>query len=376
MENMKNKYSKCLTSARKVPGSRPQMVFFKDAYREAEWVAGKIKELRDEGSDLSHQAVLFRSAYISIPLQAELSKRSIPYQVFGGLKFYETGHVRDMLAHLKVIANLKDELGWMRLLMLIEGIGPKTSERICNEIVKCNSFDDVLSNVFQKYNHGYKFCANMARLKGALKSIYDKKLDPGEQFARVLDYYSPILQEKFDNWHVRLNDLETLKQISTRYNSLEELLADFAIEPPEKAIMNMTPGLFAEEKPLTLSTIHSAKGLEWGHVFLIGLMEGVLPVSFALDNEDESEEEHRLFYVAITRAKNELFLSMHHEGVKGGISRFNQISSFVDMPNVLSKLDQNAEVGGRLEEAEYDGEEMSVVYDKDVLFRRVIDSFE
>ena len=121
------------------------------------------------------------------------------------------------------------------------------------------------------------------------------------------------MKDKFDDWHIRINDLETLRQIAARYDELGDLLADFAIEPPDRAVLKVEPTAKHEERPLVLSTIHSAKGLEWDSVFLIGLAEGILPISFALDSEDEIEEEHRLFYVGITRAKNRLHLSLHHE---------------------------------------------------------------
>ena len=339
LENMENKYSKCLVSARKISGVRPHLLFFKDAYSEAECIAGRIKQFRDEGVALEHQAVLFRSAYISIPLQTELSRRNIPYQVFGGLKFYETAHTRDMLAHLKVIANPKDELAWHRVLMLLQGVGPKTSERITDEIIASSGLNDIIKGVLPKYKKGCKFSGRLARLRSVLQAASGKKRAPAEQFEVVLKYYRPTLRDRFDNWPLRLNDLQTLRQVATRYDSLEELLADLAIEPPERGVARVEFSMPEQERPLTLSTIHSAKGLEWNSVFLIGVMDGVLPVSFALGDEDEVEEEHRLFYVGLTRARNRLFLSMHHQGNRGGISRFNQLSRFVDAPNVLSKIE-------------------------------------
>jgi len=381
LENVKNKYSKCLVSARKKTGEKPYLLFFKNAHDEAEWVASKIKELRDEGVFLSHQAVLFRSAYISIPLQAELSKRNIPYQVFGGLKFYETAHVKDVIAHLKVITNPRDELAWNRVLMLVEGIGLKTCERILEEIMVYANSDDVIAKVFQTYvAKRDRYAEGLAKLKDALKLGHNKDLNVGEQFEIVLKYYKPILQDKFDDWHLRLNDLETLRQIAMRYESLEQLLADFAIEPPEKGVWMVEPSVPEEEKPLTLSTIHSAKGLEWEVVFIIGLIDGVLPVSFALNDDDEIEEEHRLFYVGITRAKNNLFLSLYHEGIRGGINQFNKISRFVDVPNVLSKLEQKGAPDGKIKSVVTYKQAEKVaptpIYDKKSLLRKVIEFFK
>lgn len=337
LENMENKYSKCLISARKQMGDKNRLMFFNDAYSEAEWIADKIIESHDTGMRLCDQAVLFRSAYISIPLQAELSKRGVPYQVFGGLKFYETAHVKDLMAHLKVMHNPKDILSWNRVLMLTDGIGAKTSEKILKDIDVYSNLDDILKNSFRQHLDKNKISEGLKRVKNAFEAASDRELNPSEKFEIALTHYMPILKEKFDDWQLRRNDLEVLKQIAERYESLEELLADFAIEPDQRGgvRINSDPVL---DKPLTLSTIHSAKGLEWDSVFVLGLMEGVFPVSFSLNDEEEIEEEHRLFYVAVTRAKNNLLLSLHYEGNRGGMFQFNKASRFIDNPDILSNL--------------------------------------
>jgi DNA helicase-2/ATP-dependent DNA helicase PcrA len=372
LENMKNKYSKCLVSAKKQTGERPSLLFFRDAHEEAEWVAERIKVQRDEGTPLEQQCVLFRSQYLSIPLQAELSRRNIPFEVFGGLKFYETAHVKDVMSHLKIIANPGDELAWNRVLMLIGGIGPKTAGHISDEILGSASFKDILDDVFEKHK-GRKYAGGLKELGSLLRAVRGGTLDVGEQFGLVLDYYVPLLKDRFDDWHLRFNDLETLRQISTRYRSLEDLLEDFAVEPPERGVWRVEPSTPDEEKPLTLSTIHSAKGLEWDCVFLIGLVDGVLPVAFSLDHEDEIEEEQRLFYVAITRARNHLFLSLHHEGFRGGITQFNKVSRFVDVPNVFSKLTTRGFAGEERKDLHEEFEKGPRLYDKESLLKRVMD---
>ncbi len=374
LENMKNKYAKCLVSAKKIIGEKPKLLFFKDVYEEAEWIAEKIKVNRDEGIAFSHQCVLFRSSYLSIPLQAELSKRNIPFIVFGGLKFYETAHVKDIMSHLKILVNPKDELSWNRILMLIEGIGPKTSNKILKEIIKCSFLKEVLENVFQKYKRGYVYSDGIEKLKNALKKASNKTLEVSEKFEIVLDYYTPILKNRFDDWHLRSNDLETLKQISTRYDSLEDLLVDFAIEPPERGIWRVEPSTPEEEKPLTLSTIHAAKGLEWDCLFLIGMIDGILPIAYSLDDEDEIEEEHRLFYVGITRAKKQLFLSLHHEGIRGGVSTLNKVSRFLDVPNVYTKFEHKRISQKTIKSIPITQIEAELkFYDKESLIRRVMD---
>lgn len=353
LDNMRNKYSKCLTSTRKEDGAMPELLFFKDAYEEAGWIATKITELNGEGTALRDQSVLFRSAYISIPLQAELSRRNIPYQVAGGIRFYETAHVKDVMAHLKIIANPKDELAWRRALMLIRGIGPVTSEKIMERVFSRSSLPRMADELLRVY----KYRAVLTGLNNALKDAMDDKLKISEKYGIFLDYYKPILRAKFDDWHLRVNDLETLKQIVAGYDSLNDFLADFAIESPDRNVWKINPSGMPGEQPLTLSTIHSAKGLEWNAVFLMGLMDGALPVSFALEDEGNIEEERRLFYVGITRAKDRLFLSMHYEGIRGGTSRINKISQFVDMPNIMSAL-RLSDVSGIEEEIDLDEEEL------------------
>ncbi len=341
LTTMARKYSKHLFSARQEQGQKPQFLIFDNGYEEAEWVSEKILESRDRDIPLHHQAVLFRSAYISIPLQAELSKRNIPYQVFGGLKFYETAHVKDLLAHLKIINNYKDELAWNRSLSLIDGIGPKTAERLSQSILAGLSREEAFATLTRVSGKDSKFATPLARLRGALLEAYSKP-DIAKQLESLLGYYEPLLKEKFDDWNIRLHDLEALTSVSSRYDVLGDFLADFAIEPPETALIRQHQPSHHDERPLTLSTIHSAKGLEWDSVFLIGLIDGVLPVSFALHDEDELEEEHRLFYVGITRAKKHLFLSSYQDVLgASGVSQFDRISRFIDESTVLSKLDKS-----------------------------------
>lgn len=377
LENMNNKYSKCLISTRKDAGAKPKLSFFKNVYDEAAWITDKIKELRDEGVDIHHQAVLFRSAYVSIPLQAELSKSGIPYQVFGGLKFYETAHVKDLLAHLKVAFNVKDEIAWHRILTLIEGIGGKTADKIASDIMAKASLHEIIEKTMDGSEKFGKASKNLRSLRSYLKSAASAKLSPGAIYDIALDYYLPLMKEKFDDWHIRVNDLETLRQIAARYDELETLLADFAIEPPDRGVWKVEAAPKHEEKPLTLSTIHSAKGLEWDSVFLISLIDGVLPSSFSLDDDEDIEEESRLFYVAVTRAKNRLFLSMSHEGFRGGISQFNKVSRFIEPSNVLSGLDQKVVFeSGQDPDIDLDDEDDIVpFYNKNSLLKKVIDRY-
>jgi DNA helicase-2/ATP-dependent DNA helicase PcrA len=231
----------------------------------------------------------------------------------------------------------------------------------------------MLTHVFPHYTKNQKYSEKLNKLSEMLKTIYEDKMHVGEKFEVTLAYYIPLLKEKYDDWHIRLNDLETLRQISMRYGSLDELLEDFAIEPPERGVWRVEPETKEEEKPLTLSTMHSAKGLEWDTVFIMNLVDGILPITFSLDSEDEIEEEHRLFYVAITRAKNRLFLTVHHEGTRGGITQFNKFSRFVDIPNVFAKLDvEDTSKPIRKEISQREAKETPSLYDKKSLLERII----
>ncbi len=344
LNDMKSKFSKRLVSAQETAGDRPRLLLFRNSYEEAEWIAGKAAELRAEGLPYCHQAVLFRSAYVSIPLQMELKKQGIPFTVFGGMKFYETSHVKDLISHLRVIANPKDDLSWLRILSLLEGVGPKTARNILSNINFDLEFSVGVTSSFAKFSLGKKYAQELSELGVALSGAGSPEKSVYESFCILLDYYLPLLKQKYDDWPQRISDLEVMKEITNKYASLRDFLADFTIDPPEK---NGSPGdsyLSAEEKPLSLSTIHSAKGLEWECVFLIGLVEGVLPSSFALNDEEGIEEEHRLFYVALTRAKNFLYLTAHYENRSFAYNQFNQISRFIDTPSVLSMIEQQAAI--------------------------------
>ena len=315
--NMRNKYSKCLKAVQAHIGEVPQLLIFRGDRSEAEWITEKIQSLKHQGFDYQKQAILFRSAYISIPLQAQLSRMGIPFQVYGGMKFYETAHVKDLLAHLKVMANPADDISWMRIFTLLDGVGPKTAGKIIA---------------------GFKH-PKAKEVTDMIKDFSQEKKKIGQLLSGVADYYYPLLKEKFEDWRQRSSDIDALLEIAENYDSLVEFLADFALDPPEKAV---NQDANKKQETLTLSTIHSAKGLEWDCVFVLGLMDGVLPVSFSLSNDERIEEEMRLLYVAITRAKVKLHLVAHYEGFSSGTNQFHKISRFLDSPAVMAHLSQKA----------------------------------
>ena len=363
LDNMENKFKKVLTAARESTGEKPTIMYFGDAEDEAEWIKETIQEAVLDGMPFAHQAVLFRSSYISIPLQAELARARIPFKFFGGLKFYETAHVKDVLAHLKILANFKDELSWSRVLTLLPGIGGKTAENISSTIHRAEDWDSALA-ALDEYSAGYKYSPYLLDLKETLAEAFQDKT-VSEKFGLVADYYLPFLKDKFDEWPNRLNDLEAIRPIADNYTDLNDLLADLAIEIPEENQKGKDSEK-NEEKPLTLSTIHSAKGLEWDAVYLLGIIEGILPSKMALKSKDEIEEERRLFYVAITRARNKLFLLFHLAGNMGPMS-FNRLSRFLDDPSVLLSVQhKDLSMGNAKEKTNYNDETDGIDDDESV----------
>ncbi|HDD45407.1 MAG TPA: ATP-dependent helicase [Candidatus Desulfofervidus auxilii] len=360
IERAKKKYTKVLVAKREEK-EKPKLFIFKDPQNEAEWVAEKIIELRNEGIPLHHIGVLFRSLYLGRPLEIALSKRLIPYKVYGGIRFIETAHIKDLISHIKIIANPLDELAWQRVLMLIEGIGPKTADKIINEIIKNGNFKEVLFSFSKNPRYGI----GIKKLFEALKEASIERLSVAEIVSILSDYYMPILERKYDDYQRRASDIESLKQIAMGYKSIETFLVELiAIEPAEKSIDDITT-LYEDEQPVILSTIHSAKGLEWDIVFIIGLADGHFPVSHNVMSEEELEEERRLFYVAITRAKTKLYLSVPHRGYRGGITIFNRLCRFLDDGKILKLLD--------VSEKDYLFEDYELAYDKEELLRKILE---
>ena len=336
IEEEAHKYTKVLHAVRE-GGEKPKLLFFKETHDEAGWVARKIRELYNDGAALNKISVLYRSNHLSLPLQMELTKLNIPFVVYGGIRFIETAHVKDILAFLRIVHNFRDELSWHRILSLLYGIGPKTAEKIIKELSKGQGVILEMAEFKEK-----KFYAELTRLLRLISSLAKPKKSVSEMLDKTLDFYYPLMKEKFDDYQKRADDLKALLEISAEYNKLSEFLADFvALEPPQRSVAEINPQAKHDEPPLVLSTIHSAKGLEWDTVFVIALSDGSLPVTYALDDDEAIEEECRLLYVAVTRAKNNLYLSMHNEGYNTGISTFNKLSRFLNTRSVLAKIDSD-----------------------------------
>ncbi len=302
IQSAAEKYTKHLFT-RKLDGPLPALVQAAGENAQSRFIAQRILELREEGIPLDEIAVLFRSSFHSFDLEIELSRRNLPFVKRGGFKFIETSHVKDLLAHLRVVENPLDVVSWNRLLLLVDGVGPKKAQDLIASFVRSEQPLAVLREVSGRSSRPLKDLAIM--LEEAARST---SLTPAEQVNEVYRYYLPILKEHYDDYPKRMRDLEHLYTMAERYAGLNDFLADLALEPPDESVADMEAGDRDEER-LVLSTIHSAKGLEWQCVFVIWVVDGRFPSAYSFVTEEELEEERRLFYVAVTRAKKYLYLT-------------------------------------------------------------------
>ncbi len=296
------KYTKHLFT-RKLDGPLPSLVEAAGENAQSRFIAQKILELREEGVPLGEVAVLFRSSFHSFDLEIELSRHGIPFLKRGGVKFIETAHVKDLLAHLRVVSNPLDAVSWHRALMLVEGVGPKKAKDLMAALLGSDTPCRSLRDVGGKSGKGLK---DLAHALEGLSSAND--LRPAEQVAHIYEYYLPILKDQYDDYPKRMRDLDHLHTIAEGYSSLGEFLSDLALEPPDGSTVDVEASDRDDER-LVLSTIHSAKGLEWQCVFVIWIVDGKFPSVYSFITDEELEEERRLFYVAVTRAKRYLFLT-------------------------------------------------------------------
>ena len=284
-------------------GGLPVLVPALNERQQSQFVAQRILELQDEGVPLSDMAVLFRSGFHSFDLELELNNRNIRFVKVGGIKFIEAAHIKDILAHLRVLANPLDVVSWRRILLLLNGVGPKTASKIVEQI---QVEEDALSWLAE-FPKKAKYTLDIQRLGRTLVAI--QPLPPAEQVQSLREYYSPILHSQYDEPQKREQDLEQLNIITEQFSNLERFLTEMTLEPPSKSIDDIAQVEDDDEDLLTLSTIHSAKGLEWHTVFVIWLLEGRFPSAYSIDDHDALEEELRLLYVAATRAMANLYLT-------------------------------------------------------------------
>jgi DNA helicase II / ATP-dependent DNA helicase PcrA len=268
---------------------------------------------REEGVPLKAQAVLFRAAHHSDHLEVELARRNIPFVKYGGLKFMEAAHVKDALAFLRILENPFDEVSWFRVLQLLEGMGPASARRLMDDL-EVRRTDDAeaaspLARFLEEPLAVPKAAAQGIRdIRTALGDCLDADtLPPAGQLARLRTFLEPVIARKYDAAGSRTRDLEQLELLASESASRGQFLADLTLDPPSST-GDLAGPPHLDEDYLILSTIHSAKGLEWDVVHVIHAADGMIPSDMATGDEERIEEERRLLYVALTRARDALYV--------------------------------------------------------------------
>ena len=334
----RRQFPKMLTAVKRSRDFKPALVPCSDVEQQSAFVASRILELRDEGTTLEDIAVIYRSHYHSIELQLELSRRNIPYRVQSGVRFFEQAHIKDVISYLRIIVNPRDELAWKRVLKMIPGVGNATANRVYESLMLNevgtpasailaderpssavegkNSLPVRLLQTLQagRLRSSQPFRHFVALLE--LLSAQENRNNPAKQISLILENgYEQYLLETYENADARTEDIKGLSLYAQRYESTETFLSELALlsterfkEPQPLVGEDVIEG-GEDDELLTLTSVHQAKGLEWKAVFIIWAAEGKFPSPKSLREIDAEEEERRLWYVAITRAKDELYIT-------------------------------------------------------------------
>ncbi len=306
-----NQFKKELVAFREAAPTKPGLVPLGDSNQQAAFVAQRILELREEGIDLNEIAILYRAHYHSMEVQMELTRHGIPFQITSGLRFFEQAHVKDVSAFLKYVVNPRDEVAFKRMVRLLPGIGARSAEQLWKEVssaVPDNATGSV-AGVMRRMRVPPKATKAWEQLAHTLEEIAPKGTPnpPSEMIASVIEaMYDDYARAEFSNYDQRREDLNTLGNFARQYESAADFLDQLALLSSLDS--NVSAG-DEDSEMITLSSIHQAKGLEWRVVFVIWLTEGMFPSSRSLETLEAVEEERRLFYVAVTRAKDELYLT-------------------------------------------------------------------
>ena len=296
--NARQKFTKHLT-AHRPGGSRPVLFIGMDEEEQARFIVQSIRQYLEKGVEPGEIAVLFRAAFHSFGLETHLNRAGISFVKRGGMRLVDAAHIKDLICLLRIMINPLDRLSLNRVLLLIDRLGPKSAEKVYEALVRA----DLPLRALSEFKARAVWAGEVRELGGMLLSLSESSTDLQNLLKKLMEWYRPHLESKyFDDYPKRLQELEQLRAISANYQDAIEFLSDLALDPPEAGERGDESG------KVVLSTIHSAKGLEWKVVFLISLCEGRFPSHFAESRPDEIEEERRLFYVAATRAKDHLYL--------------------------------------------------------------------
>jgi DNA helicase II / ATP-dependent DNA helicase PcrA len=312
---------------------------------QADAVCRAVLAARERGTPLKEQAVLFRAAHHSDVLEIELLRRNIPFVKFGGLKFLEAAHVKDAMAILRVLENPHDEVAWFRVLQLPDGMGPASARRVMETIgVRGEGAMPMVNFIDHPLEVPKGAAEQIQALRSALAGCADEEvLPPGAQLERLRAYLEPIIAQRYEAPAPRLADIDQLALLARGYDSRARFLAELTLDPPASTSDLAGPPLLDEDY-LILSTIHSAKGLEWDTVHVIHATDGCIPSDLATGDDDELEEERRLLYVALTRARDELTITYpqryyRRQKPRDDVHMYAVVSRFLDAPTVLAHLE-------------------------------------
>jgi len=336
-----DQFQKNLQPVRESNSAKPAVVALNDGSEQAQFIAQRILELRDEDVDLNEIAVLYRAHYHALELQLELSRRGIPYQITSGIRFFEQAHIKDVVSFLRFVANPRDEVAFKRMVKLLPGIGNRSAENLWN------AWDKSLNERGEITSWGEHLLAMSVSLKSKKHwSQLAHTLDeiapsgepnpPSEMITSVVEaIYDDYAKVNFTNYELRREDLSQLAAFARQFKDVNEFLSQLALISNLDA--EAAPNQTGDKEAVNLSTVHQAKGLEFHTVFVIWLTDGMFPSSRSMDERKDLEEERRLFYVAITRAKDELYLTYPHMRLTGGYGDvFQRPSRFLkEIPNKL-----------------------------------------
>jgi DNA helicase-2/ATP-dependent DNA helicase PcrA len=302
----------------------------RDEREQTRFIVDRLLELHEEGTPLREIAVLVRAGYLSADLEVELANRRIAYEKWGGLKFLEAAHIKDVLAFLRLLDNPQDEVSWYRLLRLLPGVGDTTARTAVETLARHGWQPLALGSVRASSRAAPGLAALGALLEGLRTA--PPPSPPGEEIMAVRRLYDRLLVETYDDPQPRLADLDQLAIIAAGYGTRTDLLAALALEPPA-ATQDLAVGGDDETDALIISTVHSAKGREWDAVFVPWTVDGIYPMARSAGNDDAIEEERRLLYVAMTRARDQLCLVYPLQSYPSRMAAdysYGQLSRFLD----------------------------------------------
>jgi DNA helicase-2/ATP-dependent DNA helicase PcrA len=353
-----HQFRKHLSATRDSKTLKPALVALNDGAEQAQFVAQRILELRDENVDLNDIAILYRAHYHALELQLELSRRGIPYQITSGIRFFEQAHIKDVTSFIRFVANPRDEVAFNRMVKLLPGIGNRTAENLWQKWESGLAVAGIDDPGREKTSApagintpGYSFGERLLAINVPAKS---KKMwtqlahtldeiaprgepnPPSEMIISVVEaIYDDYAKVNFANYQLRRDDLDQLAAFARQFKDVHEFLSQLALISNVDA--EAAPVQTNEKEAVNLSSVHQAKGLEFHTVFVIWLTDGMFPSSRSLDTRDALEEERRLFYVAITRARDELYLTYPHMRLSGGYGDVLQRPSrfLQEIPNDL-----------------------------------------